>query len=401
MKTIALIILTCISLAGCDLFQNESGIPINESPWVNGYLASWQHDAGTPYSNWGTLRTEDIPWESLTHLTYFSLFVAEDGTPFESLDPLTRNNFNADRLNAIVPAAHEHNVKILFNLRGLESINTLNIALADTNRPQLIQTIADLINTYSFDGVNMDMDTPNQPADFENYRQFVVQLSMAFDTVKTSRNERPLLTMTALKGDSAMTHYAGIQRYFDQINIRTYNMTLPWRGWHAWHNSALENNETTFLNSSARLPSVQQKVDEALGAGMDREKIGIGINFYGYVWNTVNLGETWLLWPSQDMSIIEGRGSIPYSQISNQYNLAEAKWDNKAKVPYVNIDNPKTFISYDNEESAREKVRFAKLQRLGGVIIWELGAGHFPDVTTNKNPLMDSIGQEAFSGSNN
>ncbi len=107
---ITLIILAI--LISCDLFDNNSGIPINEDIWVNAYLVSWQHNPETELINSGSIRTDDIDWDAMTHLTYFSLNIGGDGLPSFTLDPAQRHNFNSDRLLSIVPAAHANNTKI-------------------------------------------------------------------------------------------------------------------------------------------------------------------------------------------------------------------------------------------------------------------------------------------------
>lgn len=390
-----LIIIICITTS-CDLFENQNGVPVNENPWVNGYLGSWQHDINTFFSDDGVLTTDEIDWDALTHLTYLSLVIDGNGTP-QPLSPFSGNSFNTDRINAIIPAAHQNNVKILFNVRVDEDIDhAFTAAIADSSRNNFVDTIANMINTYGFDGVNIQMDTLETPADEINYRKFIRQLSSTFDNITTANNGQPLISLTAIREDSLMQTYADLQAHFDQINIPTYSMNLPWRGWHAWHHSALQNKDVRFRSNSEKLPSIHQKVQKAQKAGISQEKIGIGINFYGYVWNTVNLGEIWTLWPSQDMSIIQGGGSLPFTELSERYNLSDAEWDENANVPYLDESDPKVFVSFDNERSVRQKVRYAKEEYLGGIFIWELGGAHFENRPTHINPLLSSIKQEVF-----
>lgn len=393
MRNITIILLFPLLLLGCDLLKNNSGIPINENIWVNGYIASWQHNPETDLINTGILTTDDIDWDAMTHLTYFSLRIGADGLPFESLDPQFRYNFNSDRLEAIVPAAHNHNTKILFSVGGAGNYENFSSAIRDTNRTQFISTVKNILNTYGFDGINLNM-VPIEESDLDNYSAFVQELYSEFDSLKTNNNERPLLTTAALKTNNIIDLYVDLQDYFDQINFLTYDMAQPWRGWKAWHNSALYNESYILENTSERYPSVDQKISEAIDGGIKRGKIGLGINFYGYVWDTVNLLEKWDTWPTQNMSILS---TYSYSELSQIYNLENASWDDEAKVPYINLSDPKAFITFENKQSVQEKVYYAKKKRIGGVMIWELGGAFIPDsISDINNPLLRAIKKEAF-----
>ncbi|WP_445665936.1 glycoside hydrolase family 18 protein [Fodinibius sp. AD559] len=409
-----LLILVAIITVSCDLLSNQSGRPVNNNLWVNGYLASWQYNAETQYANTGIIKTDDIDWDAITHLTFFALSIGPDGTPTRSLEPEEYSNFNHDQLRTISEAAHAHDTNILFSIGGGGNYNGFSSAITDSNRTRFITTILDLLIMHDFDGINLNM-VPIVESDYTNYSNFVQQLSRSFDTTKTANNERPLLTLSALKSDSLNTLYASLQDHFDQINILSYDMAQPWRGWQAWHKAALKNkNEAFDANPSLRFPSVDEKVKNAIAAGIKREKIGVGISFSTYLWTMVNYLETWPGWPTQDMDRLE---VLTYSQLVNkdtdpfldsldnianlinieEINLAETAWDNNALVPYLNLENPKAFISFENERSVKEKVKYARHERLGGVMIWELGIGFLQNKPEGeKDPLLKAIKEEAF-----
>lgn len=372
-------------LISCDLFDNNSGIPINEDIWVNAYLVSWQHNPETELINSGSIRTDDIDWDAMTHLTYFSLNIGGDGLPSFTLDPVQRHNFNSDRLLSIVPAAHANNIKILFSVGGGTNYDGFSTAI-DTSRDRFIETISNLITEYGFDGVSLNM-TPLEPRDFINYREFVEQLSSTFDTLKTSQDNRPLLTAGVTNSIEIISLYRDLQQHFDQINILTYGMARPWRGWVTWHHSAMLNHSLVLENTTQYLPSVNEKVYEWITSDIDRLKIGFTISFYGTVWDDVHLLEKWPIWPTEDLSIYQ---TLPYSVISRDYDLTEYEWDENAQAAYLHLENPRTFVSFDNEKSISIKMNYAKNNRLGGVMIWDLSGGFSQDGSP-KNPLLDVV----------
>lgn len=363
----------------------------NENIWVTAYLATWQHNAGTKYSNWGVIRTEDIDWDAITHLIYFALNISEDGLPGQSLNAEDRHNFNEDRLRAIVPAAHRNNTKILFSVGGSGNYKGFSSAIKKENRTQFINTIVDLIQTYGFDGVDLDME-PIRKKDFSNYYQFVLSLEAKLSTIQTWNGEEPLITIAALKGEEVSELYARLQYHVDQINIMTYDMAQAWPSWQAWHNSALYSDGITFEGTDKPMSNIDQKVQIALDAGINRSKLGIGIDFYGYIWHSVHYLGKWDKWPKQDLSIMERSGGVPYTELYERFNLMDASWDNIAKSPYLNVEDPKAFVSFDNERSVRAKVQYAINEGLGGVILWELGGGFFKEKPTGQqDPLLQAV----------
>lgn len=369
----------------------QNTVQPNTDIWVTAYLASWQHNAGTAYSNWGAIKTEDIDWDAITHLIYFALNIGEDGRPGQSLNPEERRNFNTDRLNTIVPAAHRHNTKILFSVGGSGNYQGFSSSITKEHRSQFINTIAELIETYGFDGVDLDME-PIREKDFSNFYQFVISLQARLFAIETRSGETPLITIAALKGEKVMELYARLQHHVDQINIMTYDMAQAWAGWQAWHNSALYSGEARFERTGGELSSIHQKVELALAAGILPEKLGIGIDFYGYIWNSVHFLGKWERWPEEDLSIMERPGGVPYSELYQRFDLEHAEWDDQAKTSYLNSENPRAFVSFDNERSVREKVQYAINRGLGGVILWELGGGFFEHNPPGlKDPLLQAV----------
>lgn len=366
----------------------------NPDIWVSAYLASWQHDGGTPYSNWGALRAEDIDWNAITHLFYFALQIDEDGTPGYSLEPKKRKNLNADRLRSIVPAAHQNETKILITVGGSGNYEGFSSAIRYENRSRFIDTIVGFIRKYGFDGVDLDME-PIRERDFNNYQRFVAELHSELANVKTRMGERPLITIAALKGRKVSQLYARVQEYVDQINIMTYDMAQAWAGWQAWHNSALFSDEVTFDRGGGQMSSIRQKVDIALSAGIERRKLGIGIDFYGYIWHSVHLLGKWKTWPDEDLSIMERSGGVPYSELRQRFDLEQAEWDERAETSYLNVEEPRAFVSFDNERSVRRKVRYAVENGLGGVILWELGGGYLSEKKDGaRDPLLQAVKKE-------
>jgi len=379
--------------ASCELLNNKSGTPINENIWINGFLASWHHNPQTEMINSGFITTEEIDWDALTHLTYFAFSITPEGEALQSLDPQVRDNFNSDRLESIVAAAHNHSTDILFSVGGAGTYEAFQSAIGQSHRMTLIQTLSDIITDYGFDGVNINM-IPIETADFANYTEFVSLLGATLDTVRTTRGRRPLMTANVLKSEQTLALFGQIHHHFEQIHILTYDLSQPWRSSLVWHGSALYN-ERHMLDSPFRpLPSVDEFVRLAIASGIPRSKLGIAINFNGAVWEGVNLRGKWPSWPDEAMSIMR---RISYQELKNLYPIGEYEWDGHAQVPYLNLEDPRLFISFENARSIERKVAYAEQERLGGVMIWEIGGGFLDGESSgNRNPLLRAVKESTF-----
>jgi chitinase len=396
MKTLLSLLLSTLLLVGCDLISNESGVPVNDNIWVNAYLSADRFNPQTSEVNDGIITAQDIDWSALTHITFHSLQLAPNGTPLMSPDSIQQTAFNTARINAIVSAAHGKDKQVLMSVGGAENYDGYSVAMIDTNRTRLINTIADAVNRFHFDGVNLHM-VPLLPTDYNNFSILVVKLRERLNQMKTSAGKTPLLTMTGMRSASLLLIYNNLQEYVDQINLQTYEMAQPWRGWKAWHNAALYNTEVVFDSTEAvRYPSVNAKIEEAIHTGIERGKIGLGISFYGYIWEYVHLLEIWPSWPTEDLSLMH---PMTYTEINAVYDSENLAWDAKAKVPYMNLVSPKAFATFESEQSVQEKVTYAKKQRLGGIMIWELSAAYMPNQAADqRDPLLQAIKQRAFTG---
>lgn len=402
-KKIPGIILLFLLLASCDVNSPSDtddpvpppeaedpgeNIEVNENLWINGFLAAWHHNPQTEFIKYGMMTAEDIDWDAITHLTYYTLYIGADGKLQSSLDPAERNNFNTDRIRSIVSAAKQHDTKIIFSIGDWGNYQEFSSAISTPqHRADFIETIDRFIEDFEFDGVNLNL-IPIRPGDENNYLLFIEELSQRFDALQTAAGERPVLAVSAQNSDFFV--YKNIQEYADQINIFTFEMAQPWEGWQAWHGSALYNDSLTFEQTPEnKLPSVHSVISRAVDTGLERKKLGISIDFYGHIWYFTPLLGTWSGWPDEDFSIYE---TVQHSELSEKTDLANYNWDETAKAAYKTLENPVRFISFENEESVKEKIDYAKQNGLGGILLWDIGGGFYEQSAGPlKNPLLTAV----------
>ncbi len=366
--------------------------------WVGAYLASYEHFV-PPTGNWGRLPTDQIDWDAFTHLYYFALNVNTDGTlseiaPYQNVGP--------DRIDSIVSAAHKNNTPVLFSVGGWGNYEGFSKAITPGVRTEFIRNLISVMTDWGFDGIDLDME-PIRDEDVENYKQFVTELYQELQLISTESNTSPLLVAaTAWQPDM----FSELQHYFDQINLMTYDFSGAWDGWVSWHNSPVYSGGKTFPGTHTPLPSVDRMVTEFKSAGVDPAKIGIGIDFYGYVWQGGSGTDTGgVTRPNQRWNTPPSvTDNVPYHQIMDEYYQPEYfRWDDEAQAAYLSIDRPGAsedlFISFEEERAIEKKFRYAYENNLGGVFIWELSGGYQAKKPAGQRDLLLRFVKETFTNS--
>jgi chitinase len=338
---------------------------------VTGYYAAWQE--------WH-LPVSAIDFSALTVVAHFSDMPKSDGT----LDTAA-NGMTADQRTRLVAATHAAGKKVVLTVGGAGSEDMWRVATDSAHRAAFIQQVLTQLSTYGYDGVDIDYE-PVSDADGPDFVPFVQQLRTAMDA------QKPGMLLTAAMGWN-VPMYVTLAPLFDQMNLMTYDMSGTWEGWETWFNSPLSNGGRNFQSTGAPLPSCQTRVAEALAGGATKAKLGIGVDFTGYVWSGAS-------GPNQPIAGVTMGGNQPYWQLMDQYYSGDAyRFDSGADAPYLSIGSGSSgkFVTYDDEASIGAKVDWVRTQGLGGIILWDISGGYRPDQPAGQqNPLMTAVKQAAF-----
>jgi chitinase len=204
--------------------------------WSSGYYVGWMQAAYPPAT---------IPWKGVTHLLQFSIMTssARDG----SLNT-TAHSLNPAYMRAAVAAAHQQHRKILISIGGAED-NNFDAACNPTNRARFISNLVGLMQTYGYDGIDLDIEQDfGFPAHLD-YIACVSGIRAALDQMAP----RPQLTMAA---DPDWQSYMASQvwPYVDQINLMSY-----------WSDMSV----------------ISTRLARYTSAGIPRSKLGVGLGLGG------------------------------------------------------------------------------------------------------------------------
>jgi len=344
--------------------------------WVSAYYAGWQSSYLPP---------DSIDFTAITQLIHFSVYPT-GGASFDG----TGNGMTPSHMSATVQAAHKGGKKVILCVGGYGA--DFKDAVSPANRAQSIANLVAYLTTYGYDGLDIDWEPVQDEPDF---LVWIVQLRAAMKAV----NPNALLTDAAFSFDQAVVD---ARASFDQINLMTYDMAGPWPGWVTWHNSPIYDGGFRFPSTGGPPPSANGSIDNYLAAGVPATQLGVGTDFLGYYWTggdgTPTGGVTA---PRQSYTVTPSvRSNVQYYEIMNTYEAYPQLWDSSAQAAYISIDKPGSandmFISLDNERTEYAKADFVRSKGIGGIIIFELGAGYRANQPPGQKDFLLQAVKKAF-----
>jgi chitinase len=329
----------------------------NPNIWVTGYYLSGDIDTGRyPVSK--------VDFHAFTHIIQFCNFPGPDGT----LDPA--RTIPLSDTQALLGPAHAAGVKVLVSL-GSDDVN-LRPDISGQWRDKFCHTLVDFVVDRGYDGLDLDYE-PLEDQDVPDFTAFVATLRNYMNTAKPG-----LLLTAAVASEPQM--FGRIYEMFDQINLMTYELSGPFPGFRSWYNSNLYGDPSSKMEDGSDYPSSDQMIKQFISAGVPASKLAVGIAFGGHIWTGVS-GPRQSLKGYKFSNYDDGDD---YRALMDQYySPAVYHWDPVAHASYLSI--PATahslamFIPYDGDRDAVDKVAYAKQKGLGGVMIWEIGAGYRPN----------------------
>ncbi len=364
---IAIAIVLGVSVMGAsDAYANDI--------WVSAYYGGWaQGDV-----NWtGRMTADKIDYSAVTHIIHFAIQPKSDGTiDFNTLYITPANS--ASLMTYAKPAGK----KVLISLGGSYTESAFLGATSDANRQKFIDNLINFITTRGYDGIDLNWE-PISPSSVAQVKKFVNELRAALDTI----TPRPML-IASVAWEAPL--FAELQDKFDQINIMTYDLNGSWLNG-SWFNAPTYDGGYWFPASGAA-PSANNMVNWFISAGVKPAKLGIGIGFYGYVAKggsgTATGGVTA---PGQKWTTPPTFTYTGYYEIMDKfYKPANYRYDSAAGAAYLSYDMPSSsedmFITYDDENSILEKIKYVRTKAIGGTIIFQIGDGWRPN-----SPVPDSL----------
>ena len=316
--------------------------------WVLGYYTS---------APWGSrsLSPQDLPWAKYTHMGNCGAQVAYDNSKGQWTLDLHAESIDQTS-TTFVQKAHENNVKALL-LVGGSGTNFAN-ATSSANITAFVNNIVSVINTYGYDGVDIDWETSLLPAQFADL----------LSRLRSALGSGVLITIDTGDWDNLVEGAAQAQSYLNMINVMTYDMD---RGASlSWYCSALYNDAPSGFGG------INSRMRSLVNAGIPKSKLTVGIAFYGRLWT----GVTQPLQSGGTMHTDVAYGSLVSD--ATRWQDGYKNWDKTHYAEYLSISNLNAFISYTGPHEIREIVQWAKQQGFAGFMTWDINEEY---VSTQSN----------------
>lgn len=212
----------------------------------------------------------------------------------------------------------------------------MSIMAADSSsRLSFADTLRRFCNIHKFSGIDIDWEAIDNDIDRSNFTALINDIRNTIDSTNLE------LSITVGFGDYWLQWYeneALIKADFLQIMV--YDQTGTWA-------------ESPFGNH-ASLEHFKQAESYWLGRGFSRDKLVMGLPYYGYKFNNTSGGLA---------------TAVPYSEIVSLFpNI-------KSNDNYLSIGSE--YYWFNGADLIKEKVRYALYQGFKGVFVWELSQDNF------------------------
>jgi chitinase len=248
------------------------------------------------------------------------------------------------------------------------------MALTAQSRSVFIQSVAEFVDRYKLDGLDIDWEYPGmsgatnhfRPEDKQNYTSLLKELRQRFDQEEKKLQRRLFITIATGSSSDWLAHteMVEVQKYVDTINLMAYDYYEPGSGPITGHHAPLFTNPADPKKISA-----DRSVREYEQAGVPAAKIVLGVPFYGHVWGQVPDRDHGLFQPGKPVpNTFAQYGNISSSMLNHGFIRY---WDPVASVPYLYSPDKKIFVSYEDPESLALKCKYVVDHKLGGIMFWD------------------------------
>jgi chitinase len=306
--------------------------------------------------------TTNYPIDKLTHVIFSFLKLQNDTLSFH-------NDSQKLALKKWVDLKLQYpNLKVMVSLGGWGGCAPCSELFAsEEHRNNFAKNVVVLFRQNGIDGIDLDWEYPVIPG-YPGHKYDTADKNNFTELVKALRRE--------MKNDFILSFAAGgftsyleksidwdaVMPQVDFVNLMTYDLVSGY--------STTTGHHTLLYDQKEGQESTRRCVDWLLNKNVDPKKLVIGAAFYARVWENVEDVNHGLYQPGKFKQSVSYKNFTTYFADSLGFKYY---WDKKAKAPYQYSPSKKLFATFDNKHSIREKAKFVRKEKLGGIMFWELG----------------------------
>jgi chitinase len=327
-----------------------------------------------------SIPVSQVPWSKATHVV--DMGMVPDGSGNIS-------GIAGSDADAFVSAAHAAGVKALMNIFDNGSNLSAFGSSITNNLSGFVGNISSFVNAHNYDGVDVDWEGGNfSGGDVQNYINFLNALRSALGPNKT-------ISMSVYISGGLGTVVQTANSAINQVNTMCYDMDQ--------FNSDIYYNMSLYLAAGDNTHNSCASIAGFFANYISKAKIGLGVPFYGRVWNGCansscsdglhSLGQTWAS---------ESNNYITYaSLVGSSYWSYPHVYDSAHAASYISIDlsgaSSDRFISFTDSNQINATAQYMRAQGYGGIMEYEVEYDLIPGQSGDAmHPLATAVWSAVF-----
>ena len=259
------------------------------------------------------------------------------------------------------------NLKVILSLGGWGGCATCSDVFSSRKDRKVFAASVKKLNEYfGTDGIDLDWEYPAiagfpghkyQPADKENFTSLIKQLRRTLG----KKYEISFAAGGFKKFIDESIEWKKVIKKIDWINLMTYDLVNGF--------DTTTGHHTALYSTTHQAESTDRAVTQLINSGVPKNKIVIGVAFYGRIWEDV---------PDSGFGLYQKgkfKMNVDYRNFGTQLSLDSgfiSHWDDVANAPFLYNPEKKLFATYDDKRSIELKTKYAEDKGLGGIMFWEL-----------------------------
>lgn len=331
----------------------------------NKYLTSQKEVMPTAVTDALSFSIEQVSYEGTVNMAFHQVFAEQDGSDLKSALSGTQSvnvvaptwfrlqgsegDFTSLANESYVATAHDLGVQVWAVITDVDTedlygtdVDYVTLMSSSANRKKLINSLMNEVDTYGFDGINIDFEKVKSDAG-DDFIQFLRELS-----IETHKRN------VVLSVDNYVpTEYTAFYNRKEQGLVCDYLVIMAYDEYYSGGGQAGSNASIDYVKTGI------EKTKEVV----DANKIINAIPFYTRVWESSSSGT------SASMLTMENQTSW----VSN--TGVEAVWSEEYGQNVVEYTKDGTTVQcwLEDEESVKEKLQVMSAQGIAGVAEWKLG----------------------------
>ena len=287
---------------------------------VGAYVTSWTDEVPDPHV--------------MTHINYAF------GHVNDSFDGVRIDN--PERLRMIVELKQQNlKLKVLLSIGGWGSGRFSEMAASKENREKFANDCQRVVKEYGLDGIDIDWEYPTQStANISSSPDDTTNFTLLMADLRRALGQEKLLT-AATVCDAQYIDFKSCIGYLDLVNVMAYDMSEG-----EAHHAALYPSDISGGCTSSKA------VEAHLKAGVPKEKLVMGVPFYG----KGNREDT-------SMKAFLETGILPEGY--------EHRWSEESQVPYIVNDKGEFVWGGEDVKSLTAKCQYILDHGLRGSMYWD------------------------------